>query len=61
MCTRARSGVLRPCRNFLTLIINELMREVILVERYKKWEGEDLKSEGQGKDANGGYAGNLLC
>jgi hypothetical protein len=32
------------------LIINELIREVALVERYKKWEG-DLKSEGQGKDA----------
>jgi hypothetical protein len=32
-----------------------MMREVILVERYKLWEGEDLKSEGQGKDANGGY------
>jgi hypothetical protein len=37
------------------------MREVILVEKYKKWEGEDLKSEGKGKDANGGYAGSLLC
>jgi hypothetical protein len=43
------------------MIINELMREVILVERYKKWEGEDIKSEGQGKDDNVGYVGNLLC
>ena len=25
------------------------MKEAILGERYKKWEGEDLKSEGQGK------------
>jgi hypothetical protein len=31
------------------------MREVILVERDKKCEGEDLKSEGQGKESNRGY------
>jgi hypothetical protein len=47
--------------SFTFLIINELRREVILVEKYKKWAGENLKSEGQEKDANRGYAGNLLC
>ena len=46
---------------FLNLLPFLIINELIMVKRYNKWEGEDLKSEGQGKVANGGYTGNLLC